>query len=364
MHDTRLHVGQRPGGPDRLGEALQPVAAHDEGVGDAAVAQLGEHRHPELGALPAGGSDPHPQHVAFAVQVDAHRHVDGPVGDLAVADLHHDGVDQDHRIDPVQRPVLPGDQVLDDRVGDPARSCPGRSPCRRCRTGEPGCRRWSSPWRRARSRCPTGPSSRRCPFGTVTGSKLALRSRGTRRSTLADVGRHRLRVGAVAAVARPAALHGVGLVAEMIGELHLQTGLQHLTDQRREQPVLTGQLHPLGAGPSDQLVSPVPHGRLITHQRDDTRPVAPARRGVVVVVVIGVILSGPRRSAADPQITSGYTTRRTVPRLRLASIPSARAWLPTVGSRRSRDSGPPCSRNILMSPTFGPLVVAAGPVGP
>ena len=111
------------------------------------------------------------------------HHVDGPVGDLAVADLDHDGVDQQHRIDPVQRPVLPGDQVLDDRVGDPARSCPARSRCRRSRTGGPGCRRSSSPWRRARSRCPTGPSSRRCPLGTVTGSKLALRSRGTRSST-------------------------------------------------------------------------------------------------------------------------------------------------------------------------------------
>ena len=31
---------------------------------------------------------------------------------------------------------------------------------------------------------PVRPSKRRCPLRTVTGSKLALRSRGTRRSTL------------------------------------------------------------------------------------------------------------------------------------------------------------------------------------
>ena len=40
-------------------EALETVAAHDECVLDAAVAELGQHAHPELGALPAGG--PHPQ---------------------------------------------------------------------------------------------------------------------------------------------------------------------------------------------------------------------------------------------------------------------------------------------------------------
>jgi hypothetical protein len=70
------------------------VAAHDERVLHAAVAQLGQKAHPELGALPAGGSHPQTEHVAFTLQVDAHGHIDGSVGDLAIADLHHDGVNE------------------------------------------------------------------------------------------------------------------------------------------------------------------------------------------------------------------------------------------------------------------------------
>src|SRR2546422_1686134 len=58
-----------------------------------------------LAPSPPARADPQAQHVAFAVHVDAHGDIDGPVGDLAVADLDHDRVDQHHRIDAVQRPV-------------------------------------------------------------------------------------------------------------------------------------------------------------------------------------------------------------------------------------------------------------------
>lgn len=54
----------------------------------------------------------------LAVQIDAYGHVDGSVGDLGVADLDHDRVDQQHRVEPIQRPVLPREHVLDNRVGD------------------------------------------------------------------------------------------------------------------------------------------------------------------------------------------------------------------------------------------------------
>ena len=88
---------------------------------------------------------------------------------------------------------------------------------------------------------------------------------------LADLGRDRLRIRAVAAVARPSALDGVWLVADMIGHLDLETGLEHLAHQRRQQPVVAGQLDTLGTGPLDQLGRPVPHRRLVTHQRNATR---------------------------------------------------------------------------------------------
>jgi hypothetical protein len=116
VHHAQVHLGQGPGGPDRLRQALEPVTTDDERVADPPVAQLGEQAHPELGALPTGGADPQAQHVTLAVQVDAHGHVDRPVGDLAVADLHDDGVDQDDRVHGVEGPVLPGDHVLDDGV--------------------------------------------------------------------------------------------------------------------------------------------------------------------------------------------------------------------------------------------------------
>jgi hypothetical protein len=39
-----------------------------------------------------------------AIDSDRHRHIDRPVGDLAVAQLHVDGVDENHRMDGFERP--------------------------------------------------------------------------------------------------------------------------------------------------------------------------------------------------------------------------------------------------------------------
>ena len=107
-----------PGAPDRLRETLEPVAAHHEHVGHTPVAELGQHGGPLLGALPTRGPQPQPEDVAFALQVDADGHVDGPVGDLGAPDLDHDRVDQDHRVERVEGPVLPGHHVGHDVVGD------------------------------------------------------------------------------------------------------------------------------------------------------------------------------------------------------------------------------------------------------
>ncbi len=51
--------------------------------------------------------------------------VDGPVGDLTVADLHHDRVDEHHRIDAIERPVQPVGHLLEDPVGDLRDRLPG-----------------------------------------------------------------------------------------------------------------------------------------------------------------------------------------------------------------------------------------------
>jgi hypothetical protein len=64
--------------------------------------------------------------VAFAVHVHADRDVYGAVGYLAVADLDHQGVDQQHRVDAaVQGPGLPGDHVIEDLIGDLRDRLPG-----------------------------------------------------------------------------------------------------------------------------------------------------------------------------------------------------------------------------------------------
>ena len=47
-----------------------------------------------LATVAAGGAQPQPQHVSVAGQIDADGNVHGPVGDLGVVDLDHDGVDQ------------------------------------------------------------------------------------------------------------------------------------------------------------------------------------------------------------------------------------------------------------------------------
>jgi hypothetical protein len=52
-------------------------------------------------------------------QIDADRGVERAVGDLAVADLHADRVDEDLRIDRLQRPRGPIGHLGNDLVGDP-----------------------------------------------------------------------------------------------------------------------------------------------------------------------------------------------------------------------------------------------------
>ena len=98
MDDAGLHDGLWPDIADDLGQPLQPVADQEEHVFDAAVAQVGEHGHPELRAFSALPG-PQPEDVAFAVQADTDGGVDGPVGDLPVTDLDHDRVDEDRGVD-------------------------------------------------------------------------------------------------------------------------------------------------------------------------------------------------------------------------------------------------------------------------
>ena len=73
---------------------------------------------PVLGALGAVAG-PEAEDVALTLEADTDDGVDGPVGDLAVPDLDPDRVNEDHRIDGVERPRLPSRHLLEHGIGDP-----------------------------------------------------------------------------------------------------------------------------------------------------------------------------------------------------------------------------------------------------
>ncbi|GAA0270604.1 hypothetical protein GCM10010302_05210 [Streptomyces polychromogenes] len=101
----------------RVGQALEPVTDQHEDVVHAAVLDLGENVHPVLGAL-AAVAGPQPENVQPPLGRDRQGHVNGPVGNRAVTNLHVDGVNEDHGIDGVEGPVLPFGHALEDLVGD------------------------------------------------------------------------------------------------------------------------------------------------------------------------------------------------------------------------------------------------------
>ena len=97
---------------------------------------------------------------------------------------------------------------------------------------------------------------------------------------LADIGCDRLRVAAVAAVARRRTFDRVAFIADVVGHLDLQAGLQHPAHQRRQQAVVTGQLDALAASSGHQLLSPGPHRSVVLgHTRNATPRRHLARRG-------------------------------------------------------------------------------------
>ena len=106
-------------------QPLQAVADDEEHIDHAAVLDVGQHTHPELRRLARTVAGPQPEHVPVPVQVDPDRGVERLVADLPVTNLDHDRVDEDRRIDPLQRPGGPRLHVLDDLVGDPADSVLG-----------------------------------------------------------------------------------------------------------------------------------------------------------------------------------------------------------------------------------------------
>src|SRR5207253_1035577 len=162
---------------DRLRETGQAAGANEEHVLDAAVSQLGQHARPEAGAL--GLLDPEAQAVTLAVERDPDRDVDGLLpDDLLIADRHLHRVQVDGDVHLLERSALPcltssWIDAVTSLISPSETSTPYSS--RRCR--------WISrvvipPAYRARI-CSSKPSNERACLGTIRGSKLASRSRGS-----------------------------------------------------------------------------------------------------------------------------------------------------------------------------------------
>ncbi len=118
----------------------------------------------------------------------------------------------------------------------------------------------------------------------------AARSHRTRRTDFTDLGGDPLGRRTVTRVRCPTSQNRMAFITEMLSHLNLQTRLQHLTDQTRQQAILTGELHALAACPSHQQLSPVVHRRLpnstvhrhsqhimISHRHDPFRSTTPSR---------------------------------------------------------------------------------------
>jgi hypothetical protein len=119
VNNTELHVNERPDSACRVRQPLQAVAAQHQHIVDTAMLEFAQHPQPKLCGLAASRADPQPQDITFAVHVDTHRDIHGSVRDVAVADLDPDPINQDHRIDRIERPGLPYLHIGNDPVGDP-----------------------------------------------------------------------------------------------------------------------------------------------------------------------------------------------------------------------------------------------------
>jgi hypothetical protein len=94
-----LHDGLLPDGIHRVRQPFQPIADHHQHVPHTAVLDLRADPQPVLGALPVAVlPGPQVQHVTLAADGDAQCQVDGPVGGLALPDLHVDRIDENHRV--------------------------------------------------------------------------------------------------------------------------------------------------------------------------------------------------------------------------------------------------------------------------
>lgn len=158
--------------------------------------------------------------------------VDGPVGDLAVAELDVDGVDEYGGVDLIQRPRHPLGHLAQHPVGDPAdgvlaqRGAVDLLEVRRDLTG----RQALGDQRQYDRVDPTETPLALLDDDGVEGADAVPRNLDRDWSDV--VGQHRLGPDPVARVATAAAGRLVPVIAKVIGQLFVQGGLDHRLGQR------------------------------------------------------------------------------------------------------------------------------------
>ena len=172
------------------------------------------------------------------------------------------------------------------------------------------------------------PVSRRCLLATIFGSKLESRSRGTEISTGPVSVSTVLARRAVAGIAAVAAFRVMLAIAEMVVQLAFQGALDDHFGQLAQQPALTGQLQPAGAGPLGELAQ-----HLLISRRQLRSGLVPARsshQSSGVSSVSGVTplrLQSPRPQVGQRAMVPGLCTDSAyMVRMAVAAVaPASRA---------------------------------------
>ena len=243
------------------GQPFQPVADQHAHVPDAAVLDLRADPQPVLGSLAVAVlAGPQAQDVALAVHGDAQREVDRPVRDLALADLHVNGVDEDHRVNRVQWPALPFRQALHHPVSngrDRLLGYLGAVYLGQVRGDLPV----GQPFRGQGNHHLIDSGQPPLPLGDDFRLEAGIPVPRHGNLHRPGIGNHRLGPAAVTGIAAVAAFRVMLAVAEVIVQLAFQGAFDDHLGQPPQQTALAGQLQPAGAGPLGQLTQQLLIGR-------------------------------------------------------------------------------------------------------
>src|SRR6185437_9577642 len=116
MHDAELHVGLREDGFHSVAQTGEPIAANDQRIVHSTSLQIVEHLEPEAGTF--GFFNPQPEHLLPAGNTDAEHGIHTFLQNAFVSAYGHaQAIDENNRVDTLQGPVLPIDNLLLQLVG-------------------------------------------------------------------------------------------------------------------------------------------------------------------------------------------------------------------------------------------------------